>query len=145
MSTAPLQVGDQLPPLQVAPISRTTLALFAGGSGDHNPIHIDLDAAHGAGMDDVFAHGMLSMAYLGRMLTAWMPQERLRTLHVRFTAITPVHAAPVCTGTVTTLHEEHGELRATIQVQVTLADGTTTLSGHATVAAHPPTKGTRER
>lgn len=141
MKNTPLRVGDQLPPLQIAPISRTTLALFAGGSGDHNPIHIDLDAARQAGMDDVFAHGMLSMAYLGRMLTAWIPQERLRTLHVRFTAITPVHAAPVCTGTVSALQEEHGELRATIQVLVTLADGTTTLSGHASVAAHSPTKG----
>lgn len=145
MMSAPLQVGDELPPLKVAPISRTTLALFAGGSGDHNPIHIDLDAAHGAGMDDVFAHGMLSMAYLGRMLTAWIPQERLRTLRVRFTAITPVHAAPVCTGTVTEVHEQQGELRATIQVVVKLADGTTTLSGHATVATNPPMKGTGER
>lgn len=141
MKNAPLRIGDHLPPLRVVPISRTTLALFAGGSGDHNPVHIDLDAAREAGMDDVFAHGMLSMAYLGRMLTAWIPQERLRTLHVRFTAITPVHAAPVCTGMVSALQQEHGELRATIQVLVTLADGTTTLSGHATVAAHPSTKG----
>ncbi len=31
-------------PLTVAPITRTTLALFAGASGDHNPIHIDIDA-----------------------------------------------------------------------------------------------------
>ncbi|SIO90782.1 MaoC/PaaZ C-terminal domain-containing protein [Nocardiopsis sp. JB363] len=141
MITTPLQVGDQLPPLEIAPISRTTLALFAGGSGDHNPVHIDLDAAHTAGMDDVFAHGMLGMAYLGRMLTAWVPQDRLRTLHVRFTAITPVHAAPVCSGMVAEVHEQHGELRATIQVTVQLADGTTTLSGHATVAAYPPMKG----
>ena len=41
---------------------RATLALFAGASGDHNPIHIDLDVARSAGLDDVFAHGMLSMA-----------------------------------------------------------------------------------
>ena len=31
--------GRALPALQVAAISRTTLALFAGASGDHNPIH----------------------------------------------------------------------------------------------------------
>ena len=46
------------------------LALFAGASGDHNPIHIDIDFARKAGMPDVFAHGMLSMAWLGRLLTA---------------------------------------------------------------------------
>ena len=45
---------------------RADLAGHAGpvrGSGDHNPIHIDLDVARSAGLDDVFAHGMLSMAY----------------------------------------------------------------------------------
>ena len=61
--------GTELPALAVEPISRTTLALFAGASGDGNPIHIDLDVARSAGLDDVFAHGMLSMAYLGRLLT----------------------------------------------------------------------------
>jgi acyl dehydratase len=60
------------------PISRATLALFAGASGDHNPIHIDLDVARSAGLDDVFAHGMLSMAYLGRLLTGWVPQHPTR-------------------------------------------------------------------
>lgn len=37
-----IQVGDTLPALNLPPISRTTLALFAGASGDHNPIHIDI-------------------------------------------------------------------------------------------------------
>ncbi len=64
-----------LPPLIVDQISRTTLALFAGASGDHNPIHIDLDVARSAGLDDVFAQGMLSMAYLGRLLTDWVPRS----------------------------------------------------------------------
>ncbi|GAO70694.1 MaoC family dehydratase [Comamonas sp. E6] len=57
-----VQVGDALPALELSPISRTTLALFAGASGDHNPIHIDTDFARKAGMPDVFAHGMLGMA-----------------------------------------------------------------------------------
>ena len=83
--TADIQVGTELPPLAVQPISRTTLALFAGASGDHNPIHIDLDAAREAGFDDVFAHGMLSMAYLGRLITSWVPQAQLRSLTTRFT------------------------------------------------------------
>src|SRR5436305_12052740 len=93
-----LQVGDEIPRLTAQPISRLTLALFAGASGDHNPIHVDLDFAHEAGFDDVFAHGMLSMAYLGRMLTDWMPQSALREFRVRFTAITHVHDRVICTG-----------------------------------------------
>ena len=64
-----IQVGDTLPALQLAPVDRQTLALFAGASGDHNPVHIDIDFARKAGMPDVFAHGMLGMAWLGRLLT----------------------------------------------------------------------------
>ncbi|MFC4947911.1 MaoC/PaaZ C-terminal domain-containing protein [Pseudonocardia sp. GCM10023141] len=128
------RVGTQLPPLVLPAISRTTLALFAGASGDHNPIHIDLDVARSAGLDDVFAHGMLSMAYLGRLLTGWVPQERIRTYRVRFAAITPVLAQPTCTGTVAAIDEVDGERRARIELAVTLADGTVTLTGDAVVA-----------
>ena len=129
-----VRVGTELPPLAVQRIIRTTLALFAGASGDHNPIHIDLDAAKDAGFDDVFAHGMLSLAYLGRLITSWVPQSRLRSLSTRFTSITPVLAEPTCTGTVTSIEDVDGERRATVAVQIALADGTVTLSGEAVVA-----------
>ena len=79
--------GDTLPPLVLPPVDRATLALFAGASGDHNPIHIDTDFARRAGMPDVFAQGMLSMAWLARMLTLWTAQENLREFGVRFTAL----------------------------------------------------------
>lgn len=124
-----LREGAELPPLRLPPISRTTLALFAGASGDHNPIHIDLDVARSAGLDDVFAHGMLSMAYLGRLLTGWVPQHRIRSYRVRFAAITPVHAEPICTGRVVAVT---GGL-ATLALAVTLADGTVTLTGEAVI------------
>ncbi|MGW5670138.1 MaoC/PaaZ C-terminal domain-containing protein [Micromonospora sp. NPDC003776] len=124
-----LREGAQLPPLRLPPITRTTLALFAGASGDHNPIHIDLDVARSAGLDDVFAHGMLSMAYLGRLLTGWVPQHRIRTYRVRFVAVTPVHAEPTCTGRVVSVADG----RATVALAVTLADGTTTLTGEAVI------------
>ena len=83
-----VQVGDALPALQLPPVTRTTLALFAGASGDHNPIHIDIDVARRAGMPDVFAQGMLGMAWLGRLLTGWAPQSRLRRFDARFQGIT---------------------------------------------------------
>ncbi len=131
---AELTVGTELPTLALPPISRTTLALFAGASGDHNPIHIDLDVARSAGLDEVFAHGMLSMAYLARLLGACVPQSRLRTFRVRFAAITPVHGQPTCRGTVISIEEREGERVAVLELSVTLADGTITLLGSATVA-----------
>lgn len=129
-----IAIGTELPPLTVPAISRSTLALFAGASGDHNPIHIDLDAAKSAGVPDVFAHGMLSMAYLARLLTNWVPQQNLRSYQVRFAAITPVHGRPTCTGRVSSIEEIDGERRATVELTVTLADGTVTLSGDAVIA-----------
>lgn len=136
MSTAldHVEVGTELPPLELASISRTTLALFGPASGDLNPIHIDLDVARSAGLDDVFAHGMLSMAYLGRMLTGWADQRAIRSYGVRFAAITPVHARPTCRGRVTAIDTVDGERRAMLELAVTLADGTTTLTGDAVVA-----------
>ncbi|WP_415678047.1 MaoC/PaaZ C-terminal domain-containing protein [Tsukamurella hominis] len=126
-----MDVGTELPPLAVGEITRTTLALFAGASGDHNPMHIDLDVARSAGLDDVFAHGMLGMAHLGRLLTGWAGVQRIRSFAVRFVAITPVHARPVCRGTVVAVDDAAGT--ATLDLTVTLADGTSTLTGTAVV------------
>jgi acyl dehydratase len=132
-SFADVEVGTELPPLELPAVSRTTLAVFAGASGDHNPIHIDIDAARSAGMDDVFAHGMLSMAYLGRLLTASVPQSQLRSFSCRFTAITPVLAVPTCTGRVTEITEAEDERQAKLELEITLPDGTVTVRGQAIV------------
>lgn len=72
--------------LELAPLTRADVALFAGGSGDHNPVHIDLDAARSMGFDDVFAQGMLSMALLGRLLTSKAGPRALRSFGARFEA-----------------------------------------------------------
>jgi acyl dehydratase len=131
---ADAQVGTELPPLELEPITRTTLALFGPASGDLNPIHLDIDVARSAGLEDVFAHGMLSMAYLGRLLTNWTEQSRVRAFTVRFAAITPVHARPTCSGRVVSIDEVDGERRAELELAVTLDDGTVTLTGTASVA-----------
>lgn len=133
LSTSPAP-GDVVAELRPGRITRTTLALFAGASGDHNPIHIDLDSARASGMDDVFAHGMLSMAYLGRLLSDAFGQRNVREFSTRFTAITPVLAEPVLRAVLSSLEEVDGERLATLDVTADLADGTRTLAGQAVVA-----------
>lgn len=134
MSTAVVtRVGDILPPLELAPISRSALSLFACASGDHNPIHVDIDVARSAGLDDVICHGMLSMAYLARLMTDWLPQAQLRSFSVRFVSITPVHGRPTCRGVITAIERVNSEPVATVDLEVVLADGTRTLTGIATV------------
>jgi acyl dehydratase len=128
-----LQEGSEIPPFQSAPISRHTLALYCGASGDHNPIHVDTDFAKAAGYDDVFAHGMLSMAYMGRLLTNWVPPTAIRKMGVRFSAITQVHDVVTCTGKVLEKSEADGEKRIRLELSATTQDGTQTLKGEAVV------------
>jgi acyl dehydratase len=129
MTADDVVVGMELPPLRIAPISRRTLALFAGASGDHQATHIDIDAAKAKGRDDVIAHGMLIMAYLGRVLTNLVSQDGIRSYRARFVAVTPVHAEPTCTGRVTAIADG----LATLELAVTLADGTVVVRGEAVV------------
>jgi acyl dehydratase len=129
-----LQAGDSLPAFTTEPISRLALALYCGASGDHNPIHVDIDFARSAGQPDVFAHGMLSMAYLGRLLTNWVPQQALREYGVRFVAITHVHDRITCRGTVVEKFEAEGERRVRLELQTVDAEGQIKLSSDAVVA-----------
>lgn len=126
-----LEVGSTLPPLVLPAVDRTTLALFAGASGDHNRVHIDIDFARAAGMPDVFAHGMLSMAWLGRLLTNWVDQRRIRSFGVRFTGITHLGHVIACTGKVTEIVEVQGERRAKVQIQTTNQYGDQKIVGDA--------------
>lgn len=129
-----ITVGTEIPTLELPPISRTTLALYAGASGDHNAIHIDSDFAKHAGMPDVFAQGMLSMAYLGRMLTNWRPQSKLRRFSNKFTAITHLQDVIICSGKVVEIITTNNETLARCEVKAVTATGEKTLVGEALVA-----------
>ena len=129
-----LSVGDTLEPMTHNSISRTTLALFAGASGDHNPIHIDIDFAKSVGMDDVFAHGMLGMAYLGRFLTSIADQSNIRSYSVRFSSITQVGAKLKCTGKVKEITDTSAERLMTIELSATDQNNDVKLMGDAVIA-----------
>ena len=129
-----IEVGTKLPPLSIEPISRTTLALFAGASGDHNPIHIDTDFARKSGMPDVFAQGMLGMACLGRLITQWAPQSQLRRFDVRFQGITHLGHAIRCTGRIVEKLSHGGESCVRIEIAATNQFGQTRIAGEALVA-----------
>lgn len=129
-----LSVGDEISAVNKPAISRHTLARYCGGSGDHNPIHVDSDFAKAAGMPDVFAHGMLSMAYLGQALTGWVPQSALHSYGVRFASITWVGNELTCGGTVTEKFEEDGEKRVRLEVKAADQYGDIKLIGEAVVA-----------
>jgi acyl dehydratase len=68
MSILNTAVGEALPPFVKPPVTQEQLRRYADASGDHNPIHLDEEAARRVGLDSVIAHGMLSMAFLGQFL-----------------------------------------------------------------------------
>ena len=130
----PLRTGQALPELVRGPITRGMLALFAGASHDHVLLHIDSDYARAAGGDDVFGHGMLSMAFLAQALRSWAPPERLLSWNCRFTAITPLYATLHCRGEVIEIFESSGEPRARLRIGAWTDQGLQTLAGEAVIS-----------
>ena len=134
MSTDSPSIGERLVHKEFPPITRHRLALYCGASGDHNPIHVDLDFARKAGFPDVFTHGMLVMAYLGQALTDAVPPPRLRSFSTRFVAITQLGARLTCEGHVSELVEHKGERCAKLALTTKDENGDVKLSGEAVIA-----------
>ena len=127
-------IGDRLVHKDFPPITRHRLALYCGASGDHNPIHVDIDFAKQAGFPDVFSHGMLVMAYLGQALTDAVAPSRVRSFSTRFVAITQLGAELTCEGTVAEVFEEKGEKRARLALTTKDQNGDIKLAGEAIIA-----------
>ncbi|KAA5824602.1 MaoC family dehydratase [Saccharopolyspora hirsuta] len=58
--------------LERYPIQRLTLVKYCGASGDFNVIHWNERIARQAGLPNVIAHGMLTMAEAARLVTDWV-------------------------------------------------------------------------
>ncbi len=128
------KVGHIVGELTIPPITRHTLALYCGASGDHNPIHVDIDYARSAGMPDVFAHGMLVMAYLGRLLTLIAPLERHRRFSSRFQAITHLGDVITCTATLSRIDSVDDERHAVLALVARNHDDEVKITGEAAVS-----------
>ncbi|TWF93762.1 acyl dehydratase [Saccharopolyspora dendranthemae] len=66
-----VEVGTEIP-AQRYPLQRLTLVRYCGASGDFNTIHWNERIAKSAGLPDVIAHGMLTMAEAARLVTDWV-------------------------------------------------------------------------
>jgi acyl dehydratase len=83
-SFAEVEVGTELP-TQDFPILRANLVRYAGASGDFNIIHWNERVAKSVGLPNVIAHGMLTMATAGRVVTDWVGDPgRVVSYGVRF-------------------------------------------------------------
>lgn len=130
----PIKVGDRIVDKNFPPIDRHRLALYCGASGDHNPIHVDIDFARTAGFPDVFAHGMLAMAYLGQALTDAVPPSAIRSFSTRFAAITQLGTRLHCRGEIVETFDVDGERRGRLALTAADEKGEIKLAGEAVIA-----------
>jgi len=133
-----IAIGEQLPSLTKPPITRTTLAYFCGASNDHNPVHVDSDFARAAGADDVFVHGMLNMAYMGQLLTGWVPQTAIISFGVKFGAIVYVGDTITCHGEVIDKAENDGVYTLKLKLRAVDQNGESKLTGDAQIRVSAP-------
>ena len=85
MRAADLKAGDACTAVVAEDLSRTEIAMYAGASGDFNPLHTDeVYATQVAGYDTVIAHGQLTMALTAKLVTQWVDEARLVSFGVRF-------------------------------------------------------------
>jgi acyl dehydratase len=62
-------IKDQVLETKIFHINRALLKQYADASGDQNPIHQDQAFAKSVGLPDVIAHGMLTMALVGKYVS----------------------------------------------------------------------------
>ncbi|MFI7212420.1 MaoC family dehydratase [Micromonospora maritima] len=73
-------------PVQTYRVTRADLVRYAGASGDFNPIHWSDRTATGVGLPGVIAHGMFTMALVGRAVAGWAgAPDAVVDFGVRFT------------------------------------------------------------
>jgi len=129
LRAADLAVGQSREAVVVEDLSRTQIVMYAGASGDFNPIHHDETfATKGAGYPSVFAHGMLSMGLTGRLLTDWLGDGVLREFGVRFVRQVWPGDTLTARGTVTSIGADG---RVAIEVVTTNQRGEPVVAGDA--------------
>ena len=112
-------------------LTRTDLVMYAGASGDFNPMHHDEVKAKAAGLPSVFGHGMFSA---GKAITDYVGIGNLRRYKVRFVKQTWPGEEFVTRVTVKAKRKDDGENLVDLDCALTNADGEVKVEGEATAA-----------
>jgi acyl dehydratase len=109
-------------------LTRTDLVMYAGASGDFNPMHHDEIAAQQAGLPSVFGHGMFTAGLLATAITNFVGIGNLKSYRVRFTKQT--WPGEVLTTSVTVREKRAGN-EVVLDCSVVNQDGETKIQGEA--------------
>jgi acyl dehydratase len=115
-------------------LTRTDLVMYAGASGDFNPMHHDEVKAKAAGLPSVFGHGMFSAGVLGKAITDYVGIGNLRRYKVRFVKQTWPGEEFVTRVVVKAKRKEDGDNLVDLDCALTNAEGEVKVEGEATAA-----------
>ena len=133
LKASDMKIGDRHEEIVVDDLTRTQLVMYAGASGDYNPLHSDdVYTREVAGYPGVFAHGMLSMGLTGKMLTNLVGDGRLKTFGVRFTNQVWPGDTLTSAATVIDIRDDGDGPLVDLRVETVNQDGQTVISGTAT-------------
>jgi len=124
---ADTSAGDAGPAIS-HPLTRTDLVMYAGASGDFNPMHHDEIAAQKAGLPSVFGHGMFTAGLLATAVTNFVGIGNLKSYRVRFTKQT--WPGEVLTTSVTVREKRAGN-EVVLDCAVVNEQGETKIQGEA--------------
>lgn len=138
LSASKLKVGDTHEEVVIDNLTRTQLVMYAGTSGDYNPLHSDeVYTTQVAGYPSVFAHGMLSMGLTGKMLTNYVGDGRLIKFGVRFTNQVWPGDTLTAKSVVEAVREEGGKHYVDLKLETVNQDGKPVVTGTATARIDP--------
>jgi len=138
LKASEISVGDTFEEVLVEDLKRTQLVMYAGTSGDYNPLHTDeVYCREAAGYPGVFAHGMLTMGMTGRVVTNLFGPENIKKYGVRFT--NQVWPGDNLSGKaeIEAIRQECGETLVDIKLTTTNQKGDVVITGNATGRVDP--------
>jgi len=125
--------GGEITPLVKQPTTRQ-LVMWAGASGDYNPIHYDKDFAQSEGLPGVIVHGQLVGCFLGQLITDWIGEQGMvKQLSCSYRGMNFPGEALSCQGKVTKKYVSDGEHCIECSLWAENTKGEKTVSGRAIV------------
>jgi acyl dehydratase len=138
MKLAELSVGDRHEATVVQELSRTQIVMYAGASGDYNPLHTDeVYATQVAGYPSVIAHGQLTMGLTAKVITDWIDDGELTSFGVRFRGQIWPGDTLTSTATVSAVEDQDGSRVVELEVSTVNQHGQQVVAGYARLRERP--------
>lgn len=121
-------------------VSEAEIALFAGATGDVNPIHLDQGYAETTFFKGRIAHGLLSAGFISAVIANRLPGVGTVYISQALRFLAPVRIGDTVRAEVEVLEVDVAKNRARLRTTCTIQDGTVVLDGEAVVMPPRPPK-----